>query len=229
MNIIVLTNRQNKFLSGVEIALGQWRDASGHADIVDVTDEAPSVELLERYDLGVSWFYRHILRPSHLAALRYGVVNSHISHLPFGRGSAPNVWAIYGQEPAGVTLHWIDAGVDTGPIIAQEMVKVEPTDTGESLYRRLCDEMATLFMREWPKFRAAYPNFPQGRPQMGHYETHKIKDLALLDDLEVRFGKVCAHQFVDTLRARTFPGHEAAFVRDEQGRKVYVRVELSYE
>lgn len=222
MNILLLANPNNKWTQ--EIFDFLWR-----TDSVTMMSEKPTPELCAEFDFGISWFYRHILKPKQIAAFKHGCLNNHIGYLSFGKGAAPNVWAIYGQEPAGVTLHWIDAGVDTGPIIAQEMVKVEPTDTGESLYRRLCDEMATLFMREWPKFRAAYPNFPQGRPQMGHYETHKIKDLALLDDLEVRFGKVCAHQFVDTLRARTFPGHEAAFVRDEQGRKVYVRVELSYE
>jgi phosphoribosylglycinamide formyltransferase-1 len=43
----------------------------------------------------------------------------------------------YGVKVTGCTVHWADAGVDTGPIIAQEAVSIEDSDTEETLHERI--------------------------------------------------------------------------------------------
>jgi phosphoribosylglycinamide formyltransferase-1 len=43
----------------------------------------------------------------------------------------------YGVKVTGCTVHWADAGVDTGPIIAQEAVTVEESDSEETLHERI--------------------------------------------------------------------------------------------
>ena len=65
----------------------------------------------------------------------------------------PNVWSIIEETPAGVTLHYIDAGVDTGDIIAQRDVQQTELDTGETLYHRLEQASVELFKEAWPDFR----------------------------------------------------------------------------
>ena len=70
-------------------------------------------------------------------------------------------------------------------------------------------------------------NRPKGVQQFERNRpAHKVKDLAKVDDLETNFGPV-ARQIVDVLRARTFSGHESAWLLDDMGRKVYIRVTLN--
>lgn len=206
------------------------RQTYGHTVTVHTGRVTP--EVMADFDLGVSYFYRHILRPEQFRAPRHGTVNYHIGALSAGtgHGAMPNVWALVERAPAGVTMHWIDEGVDTGPVIAQRRVPTLATDTGESLYRRLTAVCLDLFMETWGTFErklhdGTLESFPQPLPPP--CPVHRMADVAAIDDLEARFGPV-ARDVVDILRARTFTGHEAAWLRDGQGRKVYVRVQLEY-
>lgn len=64
-------------------------------------------------------------------------INAHPSLLPKYRGPNPYFWAIRNQEDvSGVSFHLIDGGYDTGAILAQEEIKIYPSDTGKSLKER---------------------------------------------------------------------------------------------
>ena len=52
------------------------------------------------------------------------VVNLHIAYLPYNRGADPNLWSVLEDTPAGVSIHYVDEGVDTGDIIAQRRARV---------------------------------------------------------------------------------------------------------
>lgn len=65
----------------------------------------------------------------------YGGINYHPSLLPKYRGGAAINWAVIsGEKETGVTIHYIDEGVDTGEIILQEKVKVDDNDSVGSVY-----------------------------------------------------------------------------------------------
>lgn len=65
----------------------------------------------------------------------YGGINYHPSLLPKYRGGSAINWAIInGETETGVTIHFIDEGVDTGPILLQEKVDIAPDDTVKSVY-----------------------------------------------------------------------------------------------
>ena len=69
---------------------------------------------------------------------KIAAINTHPSLLPKYRGPNPYFWAIKNQEQiSGVTFHLIDSGYDTGAILAQEEVKIYPSDTGETLKKRI--------------------------------------------------------------------------------------------
>lgn len=68
---------------------------------------------------------------------KIATINAHPSLLPKYRGPNPYYWVIKNQETtSGITFHLMDENYDTGAILAQEEVKIYPSDTGESLKQR---------------------------------------------------------------------------------------------
>ncbi len=73
---------------------------------------------------------------------RLGALGYHPSLLPRHRGRDAIRWALHmGDVVTGGTVYWLDDGADTGPIAAQDWCWVEPSDTPESLWRRVLGPM----------------------------------------------------------------------------------------
>lgn len=91
-----------------------------------------------RPDCMVTIAYGYILPQSIIDIPTHGIVNLHASILPRWRGASPIQSAIAaGDKETGITLMKIDAGCDTGPIIAIEKLPIELIDTGASLHDKL--------------------------------------------------------------------------------------------
>jgi len=128
-----------------------------------------------QYDLIVSFGYRHILKREFIESVGCPIVNNHMSYLPFNRGAHPNFWSFYESTPVGVSIHLMDEGIDTGPIIYQRQVVFETSEiTFEQTYHRLFNELESLFIenldqiisRQWLAV-----------PQQGEGTLHYQKDL----------------------------------------------------
>jgi phosphoribosylglycinamide formyltransferase-1 len=103
----------------------------------DAFDEALA-EALEGADLVVHAGFLRIVGPRYLARWEGRAINVHPSLLPAFPGlRAPEQAIAYGVRVSGATVHFVDAGVDTGPIILQEAVPVFPDDTPETLHARI--------------------------------------------------------------------------------------------
>lgn len=86
-------------------------------------------------DLLVFAFVTDIVRKRVLDAATYGAIQYHPSLLPLHRGRTAMNWAIMsGAEKTGLTIFWVDEGIDTGPIILQREVAVRPDDTVGTIY-----------------------------------------------------------------------------------------------
>lgn len=86
----------------------------------------------------VSAGFMRILGPDFVAAYRGRIINTHPALLPAFPGAHGVRDALrYGVKVTGCTVHVVDEGVDTGPIIAQRAVEVLPDDTEESLHERI--------------------------------------------------------------------------------------------
>ncbi len=99
--------------------------------------------------------FGQILKPTVLDLPPHGCVNLHASLLPRHRGAAPVAAAILaGDLETGVTLMRMDAGLDTGPIIAQQREPIRPDDTTASLAERLSQVGARLLVQALPAYLA---------------------------------------------------------------------------
>jgi methionyl-tRNA formyltransferase len=86
-------------------------------------------------ELIVLAFVTEIIPKAMIDIPKYKAINYHPSLLPRYRGGSAINWAIInGETETGVTIHYIDAGIDTGDIILQERVPIYPQDTVASLY-----------------------------------------------------------------------------------------------
>jgi formyltetrahydrofolate-dependent phosphoribosylglycinamide formyltransferase len=89
-------------------------------------------------DLVVSAGFMKILGPEFLTAFGGRIINTHPALLPAFPGAHAVTDAIsYGVRVTGCTVHLVDAGVDTGPIVAQEAVSVTPGEDVDALHERI--------------------------------------------------------------------------------------------
>jgi phosphoribosylglycinamide formyltransferase 1 len=105
----------------------------------EARDEALARWLRERgVELVVLAGYMHLLRPRFFEVFGRRVVNTHSAPLPAFPGAHPieDVLAA-GVDETAATVHWVDEGIDTGPVIRAEPVPVEPGDTPETLRARV--------------------------------------------------------------------------------------------
>lgn len=140
----------------------------------------PGSAILENVDMILSYGYLHILKDDFLKRFPRRIVNMHISYLPWNRGKDPNLWSFLEDTPKGVTIHFIDPGVDTGEIIAQELVEHHSDDTLRSSYSRLSERIEALLRRVWPNIKAGTI---KAVPQQGEGSFHLAKDKATVEQL----------------------------------------------
>jgi methionyl-tRNA formyltransferase len=114
-------------------------------------------------DAIVVWSYSMILPPAVLDVPRFGAVNVHGGLLPGYRGGHVMQWAIINGEPeTGVTLHYMDAGIDTGPVIAETRVPILADDNAVRVRARLKAAGAELLRHWWPRIaNGTAPRVPQ--------------------------------------------------------------------
>ncbi|MFT5425667.1 MAG: methionyl-tRNA formyltransferase [Gammaproteobacteria bacterium] len=86
------------------------------------------VKLLEdlKPDIIVSAYFNQIIKEPIIELPRLGILNIHPGWLPAYRGAMAYFWVLKnGSETAGVSVHWIDKGTDTGEIVARRQIKIE--------------------------------------------------------------------------------------------------------
>ena len=136
--------------------------------------------ILESIDFIVSYGYTHILEPEVLERFPRRIVNLHIALLPWNRGTDPNLWSFLEDTPKGVSIHYVDRGVDTGELLAQREVEFDERETLRTSYDKLSATIEDLFREVWPEIRAGSRG---SEPQRGKGSHHRAKDRKAVEHL----------------------------------------------
>lgn len=132
-------------------------------------------------DFIISYNYRYIIAKEMIDFVKGKAINLHISYLLWNKGAHPNVWSFLENTPKGVTIHYIDEGLDTGDIIVQKEVYVdEDKETLKSSYEILHKEMQVLFKENWEKIKSGSI---EARKQAGGGASTSEKNLLNLSHL----------------------------------------------
>lgn len=139
-----------------------------------VKDPAVAEELRsEHVDIFLNVHSRYIVHEKILAVPRLGAFNLHPGPLPRYAGLNSVSWAIYrGERTHGVTVHKMDSGIDTGPIVYQSFFPVEDSATALSVSLR-CSREGVRWMRQLLEVASTEPNdiplFPQDLKQREYF------------------------------------------------------------
>ncbi|WP_347506095.1 methionyl-tRNA formyltransferase [Pseudomonas anguilliseptica] len=134
----------------------------------------------------------------------------HASLLPKYSGGAPLVWAIInGEQKTGITFFRFDAGVDSGPIVGQKAVSIDPTDTIATLYAKIELLGLELISEVLPRLACGDAlHLVQDESQRSVFPQRSPED-GLINFLQD------ATRLYDFVRAQTKPYPGAFFVMDE--------------
>jgi len=162
------------FLGEKESPLFDWLKSTGESVIQTSEKITPEFFISNKIRFLVSYGYRHILRKEILELFPDRAVNLHISYLPWNKGADPNFWSFIEDTPKGVTIHYLDEGVDTGDIIVQEKVEFNTDqETLATSYEKLQATIQKLFKKNWQDIKSEKCN---RQKQIGKGSLHKVKD-----------------------------------------------------
>jgi methionyl-tRNA formyltransferase len=173
-----------------------------------------------RYDLGICVMFDRILASEVVDQPPRGFINLHLGPLPRFRGVHSVFHAIHRARRDnnwmfGITLHYMDHGLDTGPIIDKIDIPFSEDDTAYALYSRASGKLFELFLRNIGPLLAS-TKCVRSTPQCGLSYCFKRSDMNLEVDL-----RASPDEIYDTVRALTFPGKPGAYARIGD-RKIYL-------
>lgn len=163
-------------------------------------------------DLGILAWWPHVIKEPLISYPKHGFINTHPSLLPYNRGKHFNFWAIVERAPFGVSLHRVEAGIDSGAIIAQKKIPYDWTATGETLYSTAQHEMIELFKRTYPKIRKL--KFKGRKQPEGRGSFHFASEIDEVSHINLDSAYV-ARDLLNRLRGRTFDMKPACWFEED--------------
>ena len=151
------------------------------------------------FDLGILAWWPKIISDNIIFSSKLGFINTHNSLLPNNRGKHPYFWTFIEKCDYGVTIHWVDKGIDSGDIIAQTKIKYDWEDTSDSIYKRSLKEMIKLFCEKYPSIRSGKI---KSFPQKGRGSFHYGNELSFYEEIDLD-KSYKARDLLNIIRART--------------------------
>jgi methionyl-tRNA formyltransferase len=143
-------------------------------------------------DILISYGYKVILKKDVLELMDNRAINFHLSYLPWNKGIDPIFWSQFDNTITGVSIHYMDEGIDNGPIIARKIVNLPENSTLRSAYKLLRYEAEKLFYELWHKIISGNaPRIKQEEEGSYHFkeDIEKWKFL-LTEDIDTPLKKI---------------------------------------
>lgn len=212
---------------------GGWWSRPGVPEMYDTAESLglniiSSEQELKNYevDLGYSVLYFNILKGDVINHARNGFLNLHGAALPHYRGCNSYTHAIMnGETTYGVTLHQIDEGVDSGPVITVKWFDLGPTATAKSLAEKAEQASYELFCETLPDIlRGNYSPVPQKEivERDGVNSRFYLRTSLAKEGIKEMATSWPAQKMYDYVRALEFPPFEPAYIMVD-GKKIYLR------
>ncbi len=166
-------------------------------------------------DLIITYSYPMILSKDLIEIASMGGINIHNGLLPEYRGCNVLNWVIInGEKRTGVTIHWLDEGIDTGDIIGRREVEIDFEDTALTLRNKLISIGLDLFNKLMPQIlNGTAPRTHQDSDYASYYRKRKP------DGGRIDWNKMTDREIYDLIRALV-PPWPCAFYHDGSGKKV---------
>lgn len=146
---VVISDRKNAYALQRAKRAGIPHEIIRSQDFKNRTEfDAAIAKKIQDYDIDLIVLagYMKLFQPPFVRQFQNKIINIHPSLLPaFPGANAIADTLAYGVKVSGVTVHFVDEGVDTGPIIAQEVVPVYEDDDEETLHHRIQIEEHKLY------------------------------------------------------------------------------------
>ena len=149
-------------------------------------------------------------------------INVHPGFNPYNRGWFPQVFSIINKLPVGVTIHEMDEMLDHGGIILQEKVPVESFDTSYTVYKKIIKKEIELLGKHMLDIIKG--NYVVFYPETDGNLNRKTDFNGLC---EINLLKTATYgEVIDFLRAMTFESYKNAYFVAEDGKKIFVNIQL---
>jgi methionyl-tRNA formyltransferase len=151
-------------------------------------------------------------------------INVHPGFNPYNRGWYPQVFSILHAMPCGATIHEMDEQLDHGPVIIQKEIKLTHSDTSHSAYEKIVDIEIELLDEYLEKILK------------GEYTPYAVEEGNI--NLKKDFEEICQldlddqntfRNHINILRALSHGDFKNAYFLDEDGKKIYIKIELTEE
>ena len=135
----------------------------------------PPIVIFKQSDFILSFGFRKIISENIIKKIKKPIFNIHLSYLPFNRGAHPNFWSFIENTPAGVSIHKIDKGIDTGNVILRKKIyfniSLNKFSTFKKTYNFLFLEAEKLFKKNFNKiYNKKYKKILSNHKGTFHYK-----------------------------------------------------------
>jgi methionyl-tRNA formyltransferase len=194
----IITLRENTNIIMYDgIKIEKWHDFGVDVHKVEKIENSEGLIKSLLPDLIVICGWRQILKGNILRIPPNGVIGFHPTLLPFGRGSAPIINTLLrGERESGVTMFYMDKGLDSGDIIGQAKFKINKTDHADDVYAKVIRSGKKLIRNYMPLVIARkVSRIPQNNSKAFSFDKPKLRNNKIdfeKESLEMVYKKIKA-------------------------------------